>query len=126
MCVDAAHTRDHVMRRIGARVGRAGDEVRRAAQAADEVLAEIRMIPDAGEHGRMQDLQHQRAEPTAEHAGEVGMDLPGCAVGSEQTGIAARQLVVDTARTARERARYPGAQREIDDGSHDRSVGARR
>jgi hypothetical protein len=59
--MDATHARDQFMRRGGAGVGRAGDEVRRAAQAADEIVAEIGVIPDAGERGRMQRLQHQRA-----------------------------------------------------------------
>ena len=111
------------MRHVGAGVGRAGDEVRRAAQAADEIVAEIGVIPDAGERGRMQCLQHQRAQPAAEHAGKVGVNLPGRAVGPEQARVARRPFVVDSARIARKRTQHPVAERAGEYRLHVRSVG---
>ncbi len=82
-----------------------------AAQAADQVLAEVGMVPDAGQGLRVQGLQHQGAEAAAEHAGEIRVHLPGGAVGAEQAGIASRFVVVNAAFAAREGAQHPGSER---------------
>ncbi|MNY74400.1 hypothetical protein D3C86_2134240 [compost metagenome] len=43
-------------------VGGAGDEVGGAAQAPEQVGAELRVVPDPGQRQRMQGLQDQRAQ----------------------------------------------------------------
>jgi hypothetical protein len=68
--------------------GGAGNELRRAPQAPEHVLAKIRVVPYAGQGQRVQSLQHQGADTADQHAAEVAMDLPADRVGAEQAGVA--------------------------------------
>ena len=63
------------------------------AGALERVLAIVGQILDAGDHGRMQDLQHDRGQPGLGDRGQVGVDLPRDAVRPEQAGIAGRSAV---------------------------------
>jgi hypothetical protein len=102
------HTLDERLCLVGRRVGGAADERRRAAQAADQVLAEIGVVPHTGECERMQGLQHQRREAAGKHARKIRVHAPGGAVGTKQAGLAHRMIVVHVAATTtRKRAQHP-------------------
>ena len=82
----------------------------RAPQAADQILAEVGVIPHAGERQRMQGLQHQRRKTAGEHARKIRMHTPGGTIGAEQPGIAHRMIVVHVpATTARKRTQHPAS-----------------
>ena len=75
---------------IGVVIGGDGDEFGRAPQPAVHVAAEVGMIPDSGQHRRMQHLQQQARDAADHHGDHVAIDPPRHTVGREQ-GVGATQ-----------------------------------
>ncbi|MCY1420576.1 hypothetical protein D9M71_362030 [compost metagenome] len=67
--------------------GGAGDELAGAAQAAEQVLAKVGVIPHAGQRQRVQQLQEQGTDAADQHAGEVAMHAPADAARAEQPRV---------------------------------------
>jgi hypothetical protein len=88
--VDAAHPVDGGDPVSGVVIGGDGDEFGRAPQASVHVGAEVGMVPDAGQHRRMQHLQQQARDAADHHGDDVAVDPPGDGVGREQ-GVGAAQ-----------------------------------
>ncbi len=107
--MDVAYAGDQLFGFPTWRVGGAGNEIGGAAQPPDQVGAKVGMIVDPGQRARVQQLQHQCAQPTGQHAREFGMHAPGDAVGPEDAGIAKWLVVLDAALVTRKRAKYPTA-----------------
>ena len=64
---------------------------------ADEVGAEVGVVPYPGQGQRVQQLQHQRADTANQHAREVAMHPPTDAMRAEQAGVALGRFEVQLA-----------------------------
>ncbi len=92
--MDLPHVLDQRLGLGARRIGGATDECGGAAQPAEQIAAEIGVVPYPGQRQRVQRLQGQRGEAAGEHAGEVRMHTPGRAVRPEQAGVTVRVVVV--------------------------------
>lgn len=59
----------------------------------ERILAVVRQVLHRGDHGGVQDLQHDRGQTGLRHRRQVGVDLPRDAVGSEQARVTGRPAV---------------------------------
>ena len=84
------HALDHRERLVGllgGAEGRDGDELAGAHEPVHRTSAVLGVIGHAGHGERMHGLQEQGSDAADEHR-PVGVDAPGDAVGTEQTGVA--------------------------------------
>ncbi|MNU90688.1 hypothetical protein D3C71_805610 [compost metagenome] len=105
--MNALDPRDQLVDFSARRVTGAGHETGGATQAPDQVFAEVGMVIHAGQRARVQQLQHQRAQATGQHAGEFGMNAPGDAVRAEPARVTRRRVIVHTALIAGESIKDP-------------------
>lgn len=123
--VNRLHALDQLQRVGPAAVCRAGDERRGAAQAAEDVDAERRMVPDARQRERMQRLQQQRGDAARHHRREIGMYFPAHRVGAEEARVARRGRIVER-RAAAARCQMRDAARDARPHAFDERMSERR
>jgi len=84
---------DEPGRRLGIAERRGQHVAQGGASARKRILTVVRQILHACDYRRMQDLQHDRGKAGLGDCRQVGVDLPGHAVGPDQSRIARRTSV---------------------------------